>query len=801
MNVRLGCGLMLAAMMAAGMPICAQSGVLLPNGKDKPDPAVLSLDEMSVSIVIDNGDAHVSVTQIFANHTKDAQEGNYTFALPSGSTVSDFAIWDGPVRIPAVIMEAPRADAIYVQSMLQNLFPGLQIDVEPDEPDLSSQPKQMTTFSTSVSPVRPYGTERIELEYHQQLRVDQFAQGFTYPFKPTENLVQKIGKLTIHFELHSTMPIVGFAETSKTLPLKLTQNDAHTVLGDWQSTNVTMTEDLTAAWKFDASAADALMVSTFRNPRAPQPAPDLMKPVKPSGPEPGFFLAQTLIAPVAAAPSDVAPRDVVVLLDTSLSMQWDKLERSYAALEATLRSLKPTDQFSLLLFNQDATPFEPQAVAATPLNVQKALDFVRASKLRGGTDIGKALSVGLKQAKGSNASLYLFTDGNSDRGVTVVTGKIAAQYKNEWQQTASHPRTNIFAVGDDANLPLLNLLAQNLGLLENVLSTEPVDAKLSAFLAHGTSKPVSGLGLDVSPASAVHTMYPLDDSVYAGSIAAWVGDYTQPVKGVTFTAHANREGNPLNAKTTVDLPVESLAHPELPRIWAQARVNALLAQIARDGETRAAIDEIIALSRRYKFVTPYTSFLAAPRSLLRPRVIRPGDPVLRVHTDPAITSVVALFPFGLTKELRHLSSEDTTKGRDADHVWETRFLAPPEMQDGTYTVRLILRDVKGNTYSEQKTFVIASTPPTVTIKLERTRFHRGEVMRVSAGATASTRTLTARLEGAAPVDLRWSRAAEMSTGEMLLPETLAPGRYTLSVTAEDVAHNVGSQEVQIEVLP
>jgi Ca-activated chloride channel family protein len=395
----------------------------------------------------------------------------------------------------------------------------------------------------------------------------------------------------------------------------------------------------------------------------------------------------------------------------------------------------------------------------------------------------------------------VFTDGDSDRGVTVVTGKIAAQYKTEWQQTATHPRTNIFAVGDDANLPLLKLLAQNNGLLENVLSTEPVAAKLSAFLAHGTQKPVSGLGLDISPTSAVHTIYPLDDSVYAGSIASWVGDYAQPAKGVTFTAHAAREGNPLNAKTTVDLPVESLDHPQLPRMWAQARVNALLEEIAKNGETRAAIDEIIALSRRYKFVTPYTSFLAAPRSLLRPRVIRPGDPVLRVHTDPAITSVVALFPFGLTKELRHLSSEDTTKGSDADHVWETRFLAPPEMQDGTYAVRLILRDVRGNTYSEQKTFVIASTPPVVTIKLERTRFHRGEVMRVSAGATAGTRTLTARLEGAAPVDLRWSRAAEMSTGEMLLPETLAPGRYTLSVTAEDVAHNVGSQEVQIEVLP
>jgi Ca-activated chloride channel family protein len=36
---------------------------------------------------------------------------------------------------------------------------------------------------------------------------------------------------------------------------------------------------------------------------------------------------------------------------------------------------------------------------------------------------------------------------------------------------------------------------------------------------------------------------------------------------------------------------------------------------------------------------------------------------------------------------------------------------------------------------------------------------------------------------------------------MRIPDTLAPGAYTLSVTAEDVAHNVGSQEVQIEVVP
>src|SRR5208337_5117664 len=102
------------------------------------------------------------------------------------------------------------------------------------------------------------------------------------------------------------------------------------------------------------------------------------------------------------------------------------------------------------------------------------------------------------------------------------------------------------------------------------------------------------------------------------------------------------------------------------RTWAAARVKALLEKIEREGEDRASVDEIIRLARKYKFVTPYTSFLAAPRALLRPRVIRPGDPVIRVKTDAAIVSVVALFPFGLVKPLRYLPGEDT---------WQTRFLA------------------------------------------------------------------------------------------------------------------------------
>src|SRR6202034_752398 len=246
----------------------------------------------------------------------------------------------------------------------------------------------------------------------------------------------------------------------------------------------------------------------------------------------------------------------------------------------------------------------------------------------------------------------------------------------------------------------------------------------------------------------------------------------------------------LEMRTAVALPQQSLDHPQVPRTWAKARVDALLEKIAREGEDRATIDEIIRLSKKYKFVTPYTSFLAVPRALLRPRVIRPGDPVLRLKADESIVSVIALFPFGLTKPLRYLKQEDT---------WQTRFLAPVEMADGVYQVRLILRDRDGHVYRETKSFVIASKAPVVRARLEKPRARAGEILRISAQASRNARTITARLYGAMPVALRWNSAAKANTGELVVPAYLPAGKYTIHVTAEDIAHNVGTEEVALEI--
>jgi len=157
-----------------------------------------------------------------------------------------------------------------------------------------------------------------------------------------------------------------------------------------------------------------------------------------------------------------------------------------------------------------------------------------------------------------------------------------------------------------------------------------------------------------------------------------------------------------------------------------------------------------------------------------------------------IVSVVALFPFGLVQKLRYLAGED---------IWQTRFFAPTDMQDGTYSVRLVLRDKLGHTYRESKTFVIASKPPVIQIKLDCKRFRRGEVLDLKVAASQSTRSLVARLDGVSPVGLRWDARAGANIGQLLIPEQAIPGTYKLTVTGEDIAHNIAAQGVEIEIVP
>ncbi|HEV2688381.1 MAG TPA: VIT domain-containing protein, partial [Bryobacteraceae bacterium] len=252
----------LAARLAWG-----DAGVLLPADQKQPNAAWLSLDEMYIDIHVDNGHARVSVRQIFGNHRGNVLEGNYIFALPGGSIISDFAVWDDVTRIPGVILERRRAEEIYQQAKAQAIDPGL---LQQGERDLDEATRG-AVFSARIVPIRAYGTKRLEIEYQEELPVEQFESMLAVPLRPDAYRAQTAGLLSIKLELDSAHSLRDFQVVSKAYALQVRERNAHRVKADYEGRNVVLSEDFAVKYALDPAEGDHLQILTHRDPAPPQP--------------------------------------------------------------------------------------------------------------------------------------------------------------------------------------------------------------------------------------------------------------------------------------------------------------------------------------------------------------------------------------------------------------------------------------------------------------------------------------------------------------------------------------------------
>ena len=789
--------LLVCSLLPIAATVWGDAGVLIPSSdSDKPDPAKLSLDDMQVSILVDNQNADVSIRQIFASHVGTVLEGQYLFAINPEALISDFAVWDGPVRIPGVILERKRAEEIYNALRLQSIDPGLLQQAEQGEEGGS----RVSFFSARITPIPAYGTKRLELAYTERLPLERLQSYFYFPLKPRQFQNQAAARLRVDLTLRHALAMANFKQTNAAFPLVIDSQTANEIRAHYEGSNVSFSEDF--AFTYELKSPSNLSVLFYRSKddrylKAGLPVTAFERPRQVGADtEPGYFQASALFNTASTTSSKRAHSEFILLFDTSLSIRWDKLERQFEALEKVLYHLQPDDRFQLLLFNSKVAPFRQAAVLATRENVAAALDFVKKSFLLGGTNLKQALQTAFDQFQpqaGFTGRAVLISDGNPTLG-TLETKKLTQWFASA-NASASGPKLKFYAygIGNDCNKVLLRTLAESSGgLFEFVGETEATEFKLNNFVNHLTVDPLIDPQLQISSSQNFVDVYRSPaDSVFDQSLAHWVGKYRQPMRSVTFTAVARQNSGPVELKRSVDLPAEALEHLFIPRNWAKARVDFLLRKIELEGEDAASISEIIGLSKKYKFVTPYTSFLAAPRSLLRPRLIKPGDPVLRVRTDPDIRSITAIFPFGLTKPLRYLPAEQ---------VWQTRFLAPKEMVDGVYHCRLILHDRSGRAYEERKSFVIDSRAPSIQASVDRSTYRAGDTVQVRIQSDADTRRIRLRVANLEPTEARWDDQGKSNVGRVVLPTDIAAGNHTLEILAEDFAHNVSSRQVMIAVV-
>lgn len=778
------CLLVLLACLPSGA--LGQGGVIIPkNIKDTPDPSILSLRQMSVDIEVDGQFAKVSVLQIFRNHTAADVEGQYVFTMPEGAQVSDFALWEDGVRIPGVIVERKRAREIYEELTYMKIDPGLMETEGLDE---------RNAFNVEVYPIPAHGSKRLELSYTTNLVVTSLRSQFTFPLKPDVYGWQRCDIFRAAIDLRSDFPILNFRQTGDTMRLRWSEQSDKAVKGEFSTEGIEFTEDLAFEYEIDV-AGNLLQFQAYRD----------TEEVVDLGPfgggekfadEDGYFAASVVYNLRGGAAAQRPPKDVALLVDTSLSMQWDKLEAAYAALGFFLEGLPEGDRFALVTFNEEINRFAEGWTAVGEESVAEALDFFRRGYLMGGTDIAGALEQVLAyfddRAPERERYVVLITDG-SPTLEELNYARIAERVRRA--NGDARAMFMVFGIGADTKTSLLQRIADDSGgHFVWAAEGEDLNFKLTTFLDKLGESVINGIEMLLGEAGNFDRVYPSGAvRSYDRSMVTFIGRYREPREKAALGVGGSGPRGEIKVEGEAELPERAVEHEFLPRRWAKLRVDYLLQRIdmAAEGEdVEPLIDEVVALAKRFKFVTPYTSFIAAPRALLRPRAIKPGDPVLRVKTDEAIASVVALFPFGLTKPLHYIPDED---------IWETRFLAPKWMVDGTYHCSLLLADSDGNLYKEDKDFTIDSKPPTVGVRTDKDRYLPGEKMTVTVNADRDTRHIRVRLGKLIPAEARYRTALGASRTEIKLPATLPAGTYTLRVTAVDFARNTTVVEVPVEI--
>jgi Ca-activated chloride channel family protein len=771
---------LLLAVSLAAPALHGQAGLLVPSSTGHPDPKVLSLREMKIDVYIARGYARVNVLQIFENHTAAVQEGTYRFALSPNASVGDFAVWDGLQRIPGVILEKTRARSIYQEITRQNVDPGLLQQGEEEEeggsPD--SRPSPHSMFSVKIAPIPAMGTKRLELQFQQEVSFIDSIGEFRLVLRPSSGEPPTAGRFTANVYLGDCK----YEAMQGGISFVARQNGLN-----FAANNFKLDKDL--QFRVIPNALPPMRFSAFRNPEgrlpdglslAPWERPSEIPPEKD-----GFFLLEAM---PAAKSSNAQPRTqargqhsaqtIAILFETSLSHRWNGLEAAYGHLVRFLGTLEPEDRFLLMPF--DRKPTESRLRPATPKDIEEALNSLRQCPLAPGCNVVLAVNAAKKQLA-SGGRIFLLTSGAD----VSASGELKTAFGKTQLFTlfsGSQPKATLANLSDGVIFSTSTEIEQD--LFYRRLLAASAQTVASEKNTGQTVAPFTVSGGDPK----LRDIYPvLTQPLESGALSGWIGRYQQPQKALSV-----RLDSPLfqngSHEIKADFPENALDATDLPRRWARARVDDLLARIELEGERREWIDEIIALSKRYKFITPYTAFLAAPRSLLRPRRIQPGDPVLRVECSPGTRSAAALLPFGLKLDLAK---------RPGTNIWEGRFLAPADFPDGRHAVRILIKDSSGATISETKHFIMDGKAPEIKPILP-VFANAGDTVKIQAQADSDVVMLTARIGSAPPVPLNWDHEAKCSVGYLRIPNNLT-GRQEVFFEAVDGAKNRGFARSFLEV--
>ncbi len=575
--------------MRHGLPVCLlmlavagsanAHGMLIPEDKQLPP---LAMVHHRVNIDIQDQVAVTTIEQAFRNHTDRNLEATYIFPIPKGASVNKFTMWVDGKEQQGELLDGKKAAEVYTSIVRRTQDPGL----------LEYMGNSMMRLK--IFPVPPKGVDqKVKISFTSIAPQDNGVVEYNYPLKTDGKATKTLEDFSIKATIKSQHPV---------------QN----VYSPTHALNITRTGDKEVSMTFERSQAlldkDFTLFYSIGNKEIGI-TPLMHKPLTS---EDGYFLF--LISPqLESSKSNIIPRDMVLVLDTSGSMDAVKMEQARKALKYCLSNLNSQDRFAVISFSTNVRKYRDSLVEANSEHLENAKKWVDGLKAGGGTAIQAALDNALDMRtkdEGCSFVVVFFTDGQP----TIGEMKPENILKNVAAKNTDNTRIFTFGVGDDVNTAMLDQLAEKTRAVSTyVRPAEDIQTKVTSLYGKISHPVLANVKLTASENIKIYETYPTQmPDLFYGSQLVVLGKYTgRGAAAIKITGQVGKETRDFAYDVTFpDRTTDDRDFVE--NLWARRKVGFLLDQIRLNGEQKELMDELMTLAKKYGIATPYTSFLVVP---------------------------------------------------------------------------------------------------------------------------------------------------------------------------------------------
>jgi Ca-activated chloride channel family protein len=651
MTFRITSGL-LGLVTALGVGATAQDPVRPPLPHPRPirhpAPPHVRATMLKVEASIQDGVATTDLRQTLYNDGGRVAEATWILPLPKGSTADHFTMTVGGEEIAGEVLDPQKARSIYEGIVRRMRDPGLL------------EYLGHGCLRARVFPIPPKGSIEVRVRYRQILPETSGLHTWLFPVRAAGVGGRSSDKLAVDLKIRSKKPIKNVY--SPLAGVDVVRKGDH---------------EARVSLELDKGQIPSRDLEVFYGVSPQAFGLDLLTWRKAQ--KDGHFLL--MVSPRQDWPEATnTVKSIQFVLDTSGSMQGQKIEQARKALRFFVDSLKPGDYFNVVPFSTEARPFFAGPVAASAENREKARHKIAEIEARGGTNIEEALQVALGAAPpqveaGTQAVpiLVFLTDGLPTVGQTDVDQLLKQVAQNNSQSS----RVFVFGVGHDVNTRLLDKIAGDTrGDRDYVREGEDIEVKTGALFTKLSSPVMTDVELHFAGVEITDQQPKALPDLFKGSRVLVLGRYRGD--GHHAIRLRGKVGGEIREYVyEASFPTESGEHDFVATLWAQRKIAVLLDAIRLNGQSRELVQEIVRLGREYGIVTPYTSHLIVEEGMqiAQFRGLRPaGDGLFALDADDAaggerlrreLERSGRVSPGAPAAELQKKLKEAKDEGRDA----------------------------------------------------------------------------------------------------------------------------------------